>query len=243
MTTAQSMLVISAHAADFVWRAGGAIALSASRGEQVKVLCLSYGERGESASAWRAGRTLEEIKALRRAEAENAAAVLGAEIAFLDAGDYPLRESDELTDRIVGVYREVNPSVVLTHPLSDPYNGDHPAAGQLALRARVLAQAIGYPAPGEPIGAPPVFQFEPHQPEMCGFKPEVLLDITPVFEAKRKAMECMAAQQHLWDYYTDLAKRRGTQLKRNAGPNLGLPQATMGEAYMRVFPQVTDRLS
>ncbi len=243
MTTTQSMLVISAHAADFVWRAGGAIALSTSRGEQVKVLCLSYGERGESASAWRAGRTLEEIKALRRAEAENAAAVLGAEIAFLDAGDYPLRESDELTDRIVGVYREVNPSVVLTHPLSDPYNGDHPAAGQLALRARVLAQAIGYPAPGEPIGAPPVFQFEPHQPEMCGFKPEVLLDITPVFEAKRKAMECMAAQQHLWDYYTDLAKRRGTQLKRNAGPNLGLPQATMGEAYMRVFPQVTDRLS
>ena len=237
------MLVISAHAADFVWRAGGAIALSASRGERVKVLCLSYGERGESASAWRAGRTLEEIKALRRAEAENAAAILGAGIEFFDAGDYPLRESDELTARIVGVYREVNPSVVLTHPLSDPYNGDHPAAGQMALRARVLAQAIGYPAPGEPIGAPPVFQFEPHQPEMCGFKPEVLLDITPVFEVKRKAMECMAAQQHLWDYYTDLAKRRGTQLKRNAGPNLGLPQATMGEAYMRVFPQVTDRLS
>ena len=33
-----------------------------------------------------------------------------------------------------------------------------------------------------------------------------------------------------------------TQLRRNAGPNLGLPSATMGEAYMRVFPQVTDRL-
>jgi 4-oxalomesaconate hydratase len=243
VTTTQSTLVISAHAADFVWRAGGAVALATARGDRVKVLCLTYGERGESASAWRAGKTLDEIKALRRSEAENAATALGAEIEFFDAGDYPLRESDELTDRIVGVYREVNPSVVLTHPLSDPYNGDHPAAGQMALRARVLAQAIGYPAPGEPIGAPPVFQFEPHQPEMCGFKPEVLLDITPVFEAKRKAMECMAAQQHLWEYYTDLAKRRGTQLKRNAGPNLGLPQSTMGEAYMRVFPQVTDRLS
>jgi 4-oxalomesaconate hydratase len=78
---------------------------------------------------------------------------------------------------------------------------------------------------------------------MCGFKPEVLLDITPVFDAKRKAMECMGAQQHLWEYYTDLARRRGTQLRRNAGPNLGLPSATLGEAYMRVFPQVTDRLS
>jgi 4-oxalomesaconate hydratase len=239
----ESMLVVSAHAADFVWRAGGAIALAASRGDRVTVLCLTYGERGESASAWRAGRTLEEIKELRRAEASSAAGVLGAEIEFLDAGDYPLRESDDLVGRIVGVYRRVNPSVVLTHSLADPYNQDHPAAAQLALRARVLAQAIGYPAPGEPIGAPPVFLFEPHQPEMCGFKPEVLLDITPVFETKRKAMEAMAAQQHLWEYYTDLAKRRGTQLKRNAGPNLGLPHATMGEAYMRVFPQVTDRLS
>jgi len=235
-------LVISAHAADFVWRAGGAIALAAARGEQVTVVCLSYGERGESASAWRAGKTLDEIKVARRTEAEHAAGTLGAGIEFLDAGDYPLRRSDDLTNRLVRIYREVSPDVVLTHPLRDPYNQDHPTAGQLALDARVLAQAAGYPAPGEPIGAPPVFLFEPHQPEMCDFKPDVLLDITPVFDTKRKAMECMAAQQHLWDYYTDLAKRRGTQLRRNAGPNLGLPHDTMGEAYMRVFPQVTGLL-
>ena len=103
MSTPEPTLVVSAHAADFVWRAGGAIALAAARGDPVTVLCLSYGERGESASAWRAGKTLGEIKELRRAEAGNAAAALGAEIYFLDAGDYPLRESDELVDRIVGV--------------------------------------------------------------------------------------------------------------------------------------------
>jgi 4-oxalomesaconate hydratase len=238
-----STLVVSAHAADFVWRAGGAIALAASRGERVVVVCLSYGERGESASAWRAGKPLAEIKAIRRAEAEAAAQVLGAEISFLDAGDYPLTATDELIDRVVGVYREVQPDVVLTHTLSDPYNYDHPAAGEMALRARVLAQAIGYPSAGEVIGAPPVFLFEPHQPEMCGFKPEVLLDITSVFDTKRTAMECMSAQRHLWDYYTDLAKRRGTQLTRNAGPNLGFPSDSRAEAYMRVFPQTTDRLA
>lgn len=236
-------LVVSAHAADFVWRAGGAIALAAGRGEQVTVVCLSYGERGESASAWRAGKSLEQIKAQRKAEAEHAADTLGAAIEFLDAGDYPLPLSGELTDRLVRVYREVSPDVVLTHTLQDPYNQDHPTAARLALDARVLAQAAGYPAPGEPIGAPPVFLFEPHQPEMCDFKPDVLLDITPVFDTKRKAMECMAAQEHLWDYYTDLAKRRGTQLRRNAGPNLGLPHDTRGEAYMRVFPQVTGVLA
>ena len=41
------VLVVSAHAGDFVWRAGGAMALASSRGAQVMVLCLSFGERGE----------------------------------------------------------------------------------------------------------------------------------------------------------------------------------------------------
>ncbi|TPQ23641.1 PIG-L deacetylase family protein [Streptomyces sporangiiformans] len=239
----RSTLVITAHAGDFVWRAGGAIALAASRGERVTIACLTYGERGESAKAWREGKSLEEIKGIRRDEAERAAATLGAEVRFLDAGDYPLLATPELTDQLVGIYREIQPGIVLTHPLTDPYNGDHPAAARMALDARVLAQAIGYPAPGDVLGAPPVFFFEPHQPEMCDFTPEVLLDITEVFETKRKAMECLSAQQHLWDYYTDLAKRRGVQLKRNAGPNLGLPHTTYGEAYMRPYPQVTEELA
>ncbi|MGW0807336.1 PIG-L deacetylase family protein [Nonomuraea sp. NPDC002799] len=242
-TPSRTLLVVSAHAGDFVWRAGGAIALAAHRGERAKVVCLSFGERGESAKAWREGRTLDEIKAIRREEATNAAATLGAEIEFFDAGDYPLVESPELVDRLVRVYRELAPDVVLTHPPADPYNGDHPAAARMALQARVLAQAAGYEAPGDPLGAPPVFFFEPHQPEQCDFKPDVLLDISPVFDAKRKAMECLPAQQHMWDYYTDLAKRRGVQLKRNAGPNLGLAHTTMGEAYMRLYPQVTDVLA
>ena len=242
-TTASPLLVISAHAGDFVWRAGGAIALAALRGDRAKVVCLSFGERGESASAWREGKQVEEIKAIRRAEAEAAAVELGAEIEFLDAGDYPLAETPELVDRLVRVYRDFEPAVVLTHTLTDPYNGDHPAAARMALQARVLAQAIGYDAPGEPLGAPPVFFFEPHQPEQCDFKPDVLLDITPVFDRKRKAMESLPAQQHMWDYYTDLAKRRGVQLKRNAGPNLGLVHDTMAEAYVRLYPQTTGILA
>jgi 4-oxalomesaconate hydratase len=143
----------------------------------------------------------------------------------------------------VRIYRDVAPTVVLTHTLEDPYNGDHPAAARTAIQARILAQAIGYDAPGEVAGAPPVFHFEPHQPEMSGFRPDVLLDVTEVFATKRAAMESLAAQQHMWDYYTDLAVRRGVQLKRNAGPNLGLPANTMAEAFMRMYPQVTDRLA
>lgn len=248
--TADTLLVVSAHAGDFVWRAGGAIAAAALRGERAVVACLSYGERGESASQWLEGRKLDEIKRIRREEAEAAASVLGAEIEFLDLGDYPLVESRDAVSRLIDLYRRVQPTVVLTHTLRDPYNGDHPAAARMALEARVLAQAIGvagsdgtYPGEDEIIGAPPVFFFEPHQPEQCDFTPNVLLDITGAFDRKRAAMECLPAQKHMWSYYTDLAIRRGVQLKRNAGPNLGLPHQTMGEAYMRYFPQVASVLS
>jgi 4-oxalomesaconate hydratase len=239
----ESVLVVSAHAGDFVWRAGGAVALAAERRQRVTVVCLSFGERGESARAWREGKKLEEIKALRQSEAEKAASILGADIRFLDAGDYPLIETTELVDRLVRIYREVLPTVVLAHTLTDPYNGDHPAAARMTVQARILAQAIGYDAPGDPLGAPPVFHFEPHQPEMCEFKPDVLLDITGVFDRKRQAMESLPAQQHMWDYYTDLARRRGVQLKRNGGPNLGVPTNAMAEAYMRLYPQVTGVLA
>ena len=53
MDSIKSVLVVSAHAADFVWRAGGAIALYAQRGYRVRILCLSHGERGESERLWR----------------------------------------------------------------------------------------------------------------------------------------------------------------------------------------------
>jgi 4-oxalomesaconate hydratase len=238
-----SMLVISAHAADFVWRAAGAMALYTQRGSSVTVVCLTYGERGESARLWRDGLTLDEIKRVRQEEITKAAAILGADAYCLDAGDYPLEETPELLGQLVRVYREVRPTVVLTHSSADPYNMDHPAAHHLATKARVLAQAPGYEPGNDVIGAPPVFMFEPHQPEQCGFVPEVLLDITDVWPKKRGAMEVLAAQQHLRDYYTDLAKRRGTQAARNSGPNLGLPNDTMAEAYQRLFPQVTNELS
>ncbi len=86
------------------------------------------------------------------------------------------------------------------------------------------------------LGAPGVFLFEPHQPEQCNWKPQVILDITEVWEKKLEAIRAMAGQEHLWEYYTRVALQRGVQGKRNSGR-----QMTYGEAYQRVFPLVTDQ--
>ena len=235
----KSGLVITAHPGDFVWRAGGAIALHVAKGYKVKIACLSYGERGESQFAWKqAGVKLEDVKAQRHEEAQRAADVLGAEIEFFDAGDYPLRSSEGMLDRLVDIYREVRPSFVLTHSLHDPYNFDHPLATHLAQEARVIAQAAGHkPDPTRAYTAPPVFLFEPHQPEQCDYKPNVILNIDDVWETKRKAFEVLAAQKHLWDYYTRVALNRGMQGGRNSGRAM-----TYGEAYQRLFPDIVEEL-
>ena len=235
----KTALVVSAHSGDFVWRAGGAIALYAERGWKVKIACLSFGERGESAKLWKeGGMTLERVKSLRREEAAAAAAALGGEVEFLDCGDYPMNFTPFHLDRLVDLYRSLRPEFVLTHALEDPYNFDHPLAARVAQEARIVAQAHGH-KPGEAVlGAPPVFLFEPHQTEQCNWKPQVLLDITPVWERKRKAFELMAAQEYLWEYYTRVALNRGVQAARNSNKK----HIKYAEAYQRVFPQVTENL-
>ncbi len=235
----KTAVVVSAHSADFVWRAGGAIALYASRGWKVKIICLSFGERGESAKLWKeGGMTMDRVKALRREEALAAAAVLGGEVEFFDCGDYPMNFTPLNLDRLVDLYRALEPQFILTHSLEDPYNFDHPLAARVAQEARIVAQAHGHKPGGVVLGAPPVFLFEPHQPEQCNWKPQLLLDITPVWDKKRKAFEIMAAQEYLWEYYTRVALNRGVQAARNSEKK----QIKYAEAYQRLFPQVTEDL-
>jgi 4-oxalomesaconate hydratase len=235
----KTALVVSAHSADFVWRAGGAIALYAGRGWEVKIVCLSYGERGESAKLWKeTGMTLERVKTIRRKEAMTAAALLGAEVEFFDCGDYPLHFTAPHFERLVDIFRSLQPRFVLTHPQEDPYNFDHPLVARLVQEARIVAQAHGHKPDGTVLGAPPVFFFEPHQTEQCNWKPQVFLDITSVWEKKRKAFEVMAAQEYLWEYYTRVALNRGVQAARNSEKR----QIKYAEAYERLFPQVTEDL-
>src|SRR5580704_3046263 len=139
MGETKTAVVVSAHSADFVWRAGGAIALYSARGWDVLVVCLSFGERGESAKLWREpGMTLEKVKTNRSEEAMQAAEVLGARIVFFDVGDYLMRVTDVVLYKLAGIFRELRPEFILTHSRKDPYNFDHPLAAHVAQEARVI---------------------------------------------------------------------------------------------------------
>lgn len=236
--------MISAHAADFVWRCGGAIALHAAKGWEVTVVCLSFGERGESAKLWKQpGMTLDRVKAARRAEAEAAAEALGVHaLIALDLGDYPLEMTRPDKDRLTGIMRKVQPEFMLSHSQYDPYNPDHMLTTQIVLECRSTAQAWGH-NPGEKVlGAPQLYLFEPHQTEQMAWKPDTFLDITPVWDRKRAAIECMAGQEHLWEFYTRVAQNRANHFTRNSGGQGGGRACLYAEGFQSVFPRTVDEL-
>jgi hypothetical protein len=109
MADQQSILVVSAHAADFVRRAGGAVALYVSRGYRVRILCLSFGECGESQGAWKqTGMTIGRVKEIRREEFTRA-----------------IRHTQEAIDAMVAEYRELQPDLGKRRGVQAVRNGGH----------------------------------------------------------------------------------------------------------------------
>lgn len=238
MSSETRLLVVSAHAADFVWRAGGAIASVVKKGA-ARVIALSYGERGESGELWKQpGQTEERVKQIRRQEAEAAAAILGSEFVPFDLGDYPLEIDRAAVDRLTEEIRSFEPTVLLTHAKEDPFNPDHGAAYQITERARQLASGAGVASAFKTIAPPEFLLFEPHQPELSGFYPNTFLDITAVFDQKKAAMEQMGAQQYLREYYSQRAAHRANHARRISGRK----DIQFAEAFQRVSPQVTSKL-
>jgi len=235
----RTLLVVGAHSADFVWRAGGAVAVTTRAGGEARVIALSYGERGESGELWKEpGQTVEKVKEIRHREAEAAARVLGADFRCLDLGDYPLEIHGDALGRIADEIREFAPDVLLTHTTVDPFNPDHGVAGAAVDRARSLAAGAGVPSGFATVTPPALLHFEPHQPELCDFVPTTFVDITAVYEQKVAAMAEMKAQEYLQSYYVERAAHRGNHARRASGRS----EVRFAEAFKRVIPQVVNEL-
>jgi 4-oxalomesaconate hydratase len=231
--------VIGAHSADFVWRAGGAVAKAVENGGMAEVIALSYGERGESGELWKQeGQTVENVKRIRHAEAEAAANALGASFRCLDLGDYPLQIDADALNEIADAIRAFAPDVLITHTDRDPFNPDHPVASVAVDRARGLAAGAGVESGFATVSPPALFLFEPHQPEVCNFTPTTFVDITSVIDRKKAAMAEMKAQQYLQTYYAQRAEQRANHARRASGDK----SVEYAEAFQRVIPQVVSEL-
>ena len=234
------LLIIGAHSGDFVWRSAGTIAKSIEEGAQTLVVCLSYGERGESGELWKEDpkRSIENVKQLRHDEAQKAADILGTPIQFLNWGDYPMLISEERIEQLTHLIGDYEPTTILTHSEKDPFNPDHSLAFQATQRARLLSSGAGVPSAFKNIDPPVWYSFEPHQPELCGFVPNTFIDISSVMDKKIAAMDFMGAQTYLKDYYTELAGRRANHARRISGKK----EIKFAEAYQCMVPRIVNSI-
>jgi len=237
------ILVFSAHSADFCSRSGGTIAKHVRKGDEVRVVELTYGERSESGGLYTEGSilSLEEIKGIRHEETSSVASILGAEIQFLNWGDlsfdYSTKQAKQLTEQI----RAFCPDVVLTHHGPDPVSVDHDTTWHLVTRAVQIAASSGIESDYPAVLRSPLFLFEATLPltDLEGFKPDFYIDITDVWEVKLEALKAFhRAQGFLEFWYADLARQRAFQARSLSGYS----EIKYAEAFERTRPWVGAHL-
>lgn len=245
MITGTKMLVVSAHAADYVWRSGGTIAKYIRGGAQVEVVVLSFGIRGESNDLWKKeGATYESVKAERLAETTKAAEILGIQsIEFWDLPDYPIAPAltESVRERLIRKIRGLQPDIIITHDKNgaDILNPDHNAVAQFVFECSIQSNSNGVRLEGtKTTKQMRLYGFEPHQTELSKFVPGSLIDISEVYEQKVEAMACFKAQKHLINYYTERAHLRGNHLRRISGNTA----YQYGESFSNFFPFAGEEL-
>ena len=242
MIQGKKLLVVSAHAADYVWRSGGTLAKYVKEGAEVHVIVLSFGVRGESNDLWKQpGQTAEGVKAARKAETTQAASILGIQnLEFWDWEDYPIAVTPEREECLVRKIREIAPDVILTHDRFDILNPDHNQVSDLTFRCSVMANSAGVRLEGtKTTRQMQLFGFEPHQTELSHYVPGIFVDITGTYDQKVAAMNCFQAQGHLIQYYTERAFLRGNHARRLSG----CQEYRYAESFARFFPQVSGELA
>lgn len=225
--TLKSVVCFFAHPDDETILAGGIIALLASQGIAVQVVCATRGEGGELGDPPVATRlTLGQV---REAELRCAVRALGANLTLLDYVDpiigpddvlFPFRaDFNTLAGQLADIARRLRADVVLTHGADGEYG--HPAH---QLMHRAVMRGISYTLPNTLIYT--VAASVPTIEDRLWNKSEpahLALDIRPWSEQKIAAMECHLSQNALFKRRRDLKTVRDalrtTESVRRAHPD------------------------
>lgn len=237
----KTVLVVSAHGADYCTRAGGAIARYVKAGYDVHIIALTFGSRGESAGYWKTNPngTEEDCGRVREVESRAAAAYLGATIEFWNLHDYPLTLTEEHMRKLTRIVLDLKPEVVLTHWIQDPTNQDHSTAANGIIRAIDSAAQLGA-FPNTPAHYfPNIYCFESTVPysEFNEFNPDFYLDITDVYETKMNAIKEFKCQPFLGNLYSHFAVHRGLQATAWSKKTI-----QYAEGFKRLYPYVGQML-
>jgi LmbE family N-acetylglucosaminyl deacetylase len=190
--TQPRILILGAHPDDADIKAGGTAAFWCARGFTVRLVSLTDGRAGHHLNPGPA------LAARRKAEADAAAAIIGATYEILDIPDGELDDRLEYRHRVIRLIRRFRPDVILTHRPTD-YHPDHRFAGLLVQDAAYL---LTVPAicPDVPhlADVPVILYFSDSFTKPYRFEPSVVVDIEPTLDQVVGMLHCHASQFYEW---------------------------------------------
>lgn len=191
-----NVLAIGAHGDDLEMFCGGTLARFAARGDKV-FMCVVTDGRGRPKG------DPDEIIKIRRAEAANSAAVIGAEPIWMGQPDGGLWFDEPTRHQFIEVIRECQPDLIITHP-ADDYHPDHKTTSRLVMDAAQIARTANYPSrfPPHRVIVPVAFM---EAERGIGFLPEEYVDISDVWDKKLAMLDCHLSQLMPEGYDPDFA--------------------------------------
>jgi len=186
------ILAIHAHPDDIETLAAGTLALLAGAGHQIRIATVTGGDLGSARTA------PDETAAIRKAEASQAAALIGAAYRCGDVPDLGVFNDDPTRRTVTELLRWAQAEIVLTASPAD-YHPDHEAVSQLVRDACFAASVPNYRS-GEaaPLAAIPHLYFmDPiggRDREGRWTVPDFGADVGAVFETKRAMLACHVSQ-------------------------------------------------
>src|SRR5438093_10035512 len=138
----ERVLAVVAHPDDAELLCAGTLARARRDGAAIGVCVLCQGDKGQPATP------IHDLAGVRREEAQAAAELLGAELLTGEFLDGELADGTEQRRKLITLYRQFRPTVVLAHAPND-YHPDHRAASALAEAASWFAASGGY-SPEQP---------------------------------------------------------------------------------------------
>lgn len=224
----RKILAIHAHPDDVEMLAAGTLALLAERGHEIGIVTMTPGDCGS------AEHSADAISAIRRMEAQRAAALIGATFGCAEFRDLAVFNDDPSRRRVTEILRMSRPDIVLTSSPVD-YLCDHEATSALVRDACFGAPAPNYSTGAHPAAAalnaiPHLYFMDPiggvdrdNQPVI----PDFTVNIGSAFAKKREMLAQHESQrgwlrkQHGVDEYLNLMESWSRERGRLAGFEFG----------------------
>ena len=191
------VIVFGAHPDDCDMRAGGIAALYSRMGHKVKFVSLTNGDKGhqDMGGGSLARRRLQEAKEAGRR--------LGIEYEVLDNHDGELMPTLENRRQVIRLIREWKADIVISSRPND-YHADHRNTGLLVQDAAYLVIVPNILSSVPPLKKNPLFlytrdNFKRPNP----FRPDIVIDISSVFDKKVYEMDAHVSQYYEWLPWTE----------------------------------------